>query len=392
MKWKIFFIYLYFITQVHSVLAGNLSARLLIAGPLDLVHTYWGHVGLAIDDEETGQSMLYDFGHFSFEADDFYRDFLLGRMWYLGLESTTEYFTSNYLPDSQYLFYYPLNLGNEKIKEMQILLKERVSPENSRYLYNYFTNNCSTIIRDVMDEVLDGQIKAQTYPIKDRSFRYYTRTGVRPSLSLDIILSFLLGSNTDKTITGWDKMFLPIAIEEFVADMEYIDEYGVHRKVLGEKVILKETQKPSSPENPRLLWPGMLITGIILALLWLFIPDRIIGRVIRTLIVLIIGIPGIVLCFVILFTDHDSAYRNLNVGPSLPTVLLSLIPLFASGWKHRDSIIMGIWSINLAGLILVIILHLSGIINQEAGAFWAFYAPICLAATCSGFLKKLCLR
>ena len=71
-----------------------LDASLIIVGPGDPLYTYWGHIGISIENRETGENLFYDFGNFSFYSDHFYQDFTMGRMMYLGLVTPTDYFIS----------------------------------------------------------------------------------------------------------------------------------------------------------------------------------------------------------------------------------------------------------------------------------------------------------
>src|SRR3546814_10904507 len=41
------------------------------------------------------------------------------------------------------------------------LLAENAKPENARYGYDYFTDNCATRVRDAIDTALGGSLKSQ---------------------------------------------------------------------------------------------------------------------------------------------------------------------------------------------------------------------------------------
>ena len=103
----------------------------------------------------------------------------------------------------------------------------------------------------------------------------------------------------------------------------------------------------------------------------------------RAFIILSIGLPGLILGFLMAFTDHAASYRNINIWPSFPTVLIGLIPLVAAIGKG-EVWLSWIWTVNLAGLLLAVFLMLSGIYMQDAFAFWAFFAPLTLAASRPG--------
>ncbi|PIE04547.1 MAG: hypothetical protein CSA76_03625, partial [Spirochaetales bacterium] len=141
---------------------SNLSASIIIVGPGDPIYTYWGHIGIAIEDSETGEDNFYDFGNFSFYSDNFFKDFILGRMLYLGMKAPTELFLNYHLTLNRNLTVYPLYMGNAELRRMQERLEWWVRPENQEYLYDYYYQNCSTIIRDVLDEAIGGALREAT--------------------------------------------------------------------------------------------------------------------------------------------------------------------------------------------------------------------------------------
>src|SRR3546814_12872114 len=49
-----------------------------------------------------------------------------------------------------------LNLTPEQATRLAQALAEEARPENARYRYDYFTDNCATKVRDAIDGALDG--------------------------------------------------------------------------------------------------------------------------------------------------------------------------------------------------------------------------------------------
>jgi hypothetical protein len=381
--------------------AQELKASLIIVGPGDPLYTYWGHIGIAVEDTRTGESLFYDFGNFSFFSENFYQDFAMGRMMYLGFVDHTERFLSYTLRENRDVSIYPLNLGEAELAELDQVLKWWVQPENREYLYDYFRNNCSTIIRDILDNLTGGQLKKFSEVRPDRTFRHYARTGSDPSFFSEVLLHYLLGADLDLQISGWDKMFIPQSVADFGSELTYTGRDGVSRQLVDREIVLVKSDRRPVPEKPRLLWPAMLIMGIATGLLWLFagmaavrpgVPRglRSAGLIFRLLISLLIGIAGLMLGFLMVFTDHTAAYRNLNLGPAFPAVLAGLILLFpprrktAEARKRREKLLSWLWTLNLAGLLLAVLLRLSGLSIQDSFSFWAFFGPLNLAASRAG--------
>ena len=392
------------ISAVTSYGRNHLGASLIVVGPGDPVYYYWGHIGIAVENRDTGENLFYDFGNFSFYSENFYRDFAMGRMRYLGFVTPTDAFLQRSLGENRDLAVYPLDLGPEELEELDRTLRWWVLPENREYLYDYFLNNCSTILRDILNDVTDNQLKRATEDTRDLNFRHYARTGAHQSRIMEIVLHFTLGSRNDKPISAWDLMFLPEAMGRILLDFTYTGRDGVQRTLAREKTVLQISSRTPVPEKPRAIWHIMFAAGLASAALWAFSSEWKRGGFIRVPIILIAGLPGLAVGFFTLFTDHVSGHANINLWPAFPALLTALLPLGMQRWWRREEImdmavilpsamrrwrkneeIMSwIWTVNLAGLAAAMVLSLSETYRQDAGAFWWFYAPLTLTASRPG--------
>lgn len=385
-----------------SLSASEKKAFLIIQGPGDPIYTYWGHIGIAIEDPESGVSSFYDFGNFSFHSENFYLDFAMGRMLYLGMETPTGFFINYSLTEDRDLAAYPLNFGEEEIEILHARLEWWMLPENREYLYDYFLDNCSTIIRDVLDEAVGGSLKEAAAEDIGVSFRHLARTGAHPSVAAELLIHFLLGPAQDHVIDEWEWMFLPEAVALAAADFDYTGRDGVRRRLIGDPVVYRESTRDPVPSDHRTLWPLLLMIGLLFGAVWTAgtLTEgrarslRIAAVISGIMIILVVGLPGLVLGFMMLFTDHAAAYSNLNVGPALPTVLAGIVTLIRmqgrTGSERRklENRLSILWSVNLAGLLAVMIIRAAGASRQDAFAFWAFYLPVLTAASWPGLMLR----
>ena len=387
---------------VGQLPAAEKEAHLIIVGPGDPIYTYWGHIGIAIDDPDSGISSFYDFGNFSFHSDNFYIDFAMGRMLYLGMETPTGYFISYSLTEDRDLIAYPLNLGEPEIEILHQRLEWWMQPDNREYLYDYFLANCSTIIRDVLDEAVGGALAEAATDGIGVSFRHLARTGAHPSVAAEILIHFLLGPAQDNEIDEWEWMFLPEAVAMVAADFEYTGRDGARRKLIGDPVVYRESTRKPVPADHRTLWPLLLAFGLAFGLIWsgsASLDDR--RGSIRTavtasriLIILTVGLPGLILGFMMVFTDHAAVYGNLNVGPAFPTILAGIVTVIRMHGKQvaerrkLEVRLAILWSINLAGLLIVMIIRAAGASHQDVFAFWAFYLPLLIPASWPGLMLR----
>lgn len=87
-------------------------------------------------------------------------------------------------------------------------------PENRRYVYHHFDDNCSTRVRDVIDGALDGQLRSNNLaPVSD-TFRSFGKRGLAEAPLAILFGDVLVGRRADRPLTHWDAMFLPGALHD----------------------------------------------------------------------------------------------------------------------------------------------------------------------------------
>ena len=97
-----------------------------------------------------------------------------------------------------------------------------IQPENREYLYDYYDNNCSTRVRDVLDDAFGGALKNATVPLPAKqSLRTHTRRMSQADWWLYLGLETVLGWPVDRPVSRWDEMFLPQVLSE-VLDVENV--------------------------------------------------------------------------------------------------------------------------------------------------------------------------
>lgn len=97
---------------------------------------------------------------------------------------------------------------------------ERVATRNEPLTYDAVADNCSTRIRDLVDEAMGGRLAAATQGVPAGSawelFLPYMAHDVGTRLALEI----LLGPHVDEPMDAWQSLFLPERLEAEVAGLE----------------------------------------------------------------------------------------------------------------------------------------------------------------------------
>jgi len=108
-----------------------------------------------------------------------------------------------------------INLGPEEKIRLIELINENLQPENIEYLYDFFYDNCSTRIRDLLEKVLGNSLM---YPPDDPKevFSFRIMAGKYQKLYpwLNTGIDMILGTPCEKKAHLRDRMFLPIEMQK----------------------------------------------------------------------------------------------------------------------------------------------------------------------------------
>ncbi len=325
---------------------------LVTYGPGEISWQRFGHNAIWIRDQELGLNHVFNFGFFDFEQEAFFRRFLQGKLLYFSAAQPAEREFSYYIDENRSIRAQRLNLSAEQSLQLAEYLLGEVQPENRDYLYDYYTNNCSTRVRDAMDLALGGLLAAEyETTIADQTWRDHTRRLTADDFWLYLGLEIPLGPGIDRTISRWDEFFIPSELAAAVAVTEIAAPEGSQPLVL-EDVILFESSLQPPPSGPQRWWPRYLLLSMaMLAAAWLaclLLPAVTPMRLVRAWL-LLAGLVGAALLFFWFFTDHQMARLNLN--------LLVFNPLwwFLAAWKWHKRAGIVMLSLSLLALIMVLL-------------------------------------
>jgi len=315
----------------------NLTIKIAVMGPGDELYFWWGHIALVIDDSVTGQSRFYDYGVFTFDREDFFKNFAFGRLWYSSAASSAVNNYALYQHSNRDITLYTLDIPPYKKEQIRDFAENSVLPENRLYRYHHFKKNCTGPILEVLNMATDGQFKEYFDNEPGRfTLRQHVRRHTWFSPVMDWILNFWMGQDIDTPITVWQEMFIPSEIAVRICEFEYTDSHGVSRPLVSKvEELWRSEGRPPVLDVPRRQWPRTLAFSLFLAAVLglVFFIQRsrpALGQValgiFHSLLGAVFGGAGLVLFFLSLFTDHDYTYHNANLLFCNP-LLLAAIPL-----------------------------------------------------------------
>lgn len=354
----------------------------------DEVYALFGHNALVIEDRWTGQSLAWNWGLFNFEDEDFLPRFLRGTMRYSMGPADPGAFLDSYVRANRTVYQNEVHLTQSEAEALDALVRWNFEPANRPYVYHYFQDNCSTRIRDALDQVLGGSIQAH---FESRPFPWSYRQQARHLVQrvgwVDQGLSFLLGSRGDLPRSEYEAMFVPVTLMTLLENFERDEGPGTEsrRALLGPREILFQSSRTELPPTPptfawTLLWVGLggagLLVGLARAAFQRARGAPLVLGVLGAGLALGSGLLGALLVFS-LFTDHGFMHWNLNLFQVHPGHLLLgvLLPLYlVSG---RGGWLLGRTSLALAGLsVLGLLLQGLGALNQGNADVLAWAVPL----------------
>jgi len=376
-KGAIFFIlFLIFVSSVFTQ-GENLTIKVAIAGPGNELYFWWGHIALVIEDSDTGRSRFYDWGLFSFDSENFFTNFAMGRMLYSCGVSSYEANINHLKNINRGIVLYTLDLSGEAKVKVKDFVDNNILPENRNYLYHHFKDNCTGPILKILDIATDGQFFDRLNIEPGRfTLRQHVRRHTWFSPFVDWILNFWMGQDIDLPITVWEEMYLPSEVANQIQNFNYIDSNGMEKPLVSDiEYIFLSEGRPPVLETPFVQWKRELIFGLVLALTLsiLFIiqaKHTAFGQVslgiCHSLFGLVFGGAGLVLFFMSIFTEHDYTYNNINILFCNP-LLLAAIPLgikYAASDNYNkrlkpELLLRLLWLMVTVGIIISMLLKLS---------------------------------
>jgi len=386
----------------------NLTLKIAVVGPGDELYYWWGHIALVIEDSNTGRNRFYDYGLFSFDSENFFYNFAIGRLLYRCGVSSAERNLEVYRRFNRSVVYYTLDLPPETRLKVMDFAEINILPENRQYLYHHFKDNCSTRIRDIVDLATGGQLKEYSGNAKSRfTLRQHVWRHTWFIPPVDWLLSFWMGQVIDTPITVWDDMFLPSEVGKIIDDFWYTDINGERRKLVSSvDVILGSEGRPIVLDVPGRHWPLQFAFGLGLSIIFGFFfflysrninAGRVLAGISMCLCGFIFGTAGLLLYFMSIFTEHDYTYQNANMIFSSP-LLLAAIPLgiiYAFTKKPEklikcDFLLRLLWLFTIAGIFFTMLIKLLPWFYQRNLTDQLLMLPIALVFVCQPVgLKKV---
>lgn len=321
--------------------AAQAAPRIGVAtmAPGEIFFERFGHnaiiVANAQDDGRTpdgrvrSEPLSYNFGFFDMEEAGFVGRFVEGEMMYRLVELPWRDDLQYYLDSGRGVTIQWLDLDDARANALAAALAENARPENARYRYDYFVDNCATRVRDALDRALDGTLKPQlTVRSQGNSYRGEAVRLASPAPWMWLGFDIGLGPSSDVPLSRWEDAYVPMRLAEGLRDARLPDGRPL---VLREERVAPHRIAPE-PGEFALVWWRWLLAGLAVAMAWLWLDARA-PRASTGLALafwLTCGLLGSVMLFLWLGTEHRFAWANRNLLLFTP-LALALLP---GAWRR----------------------------------------------------------
>ncbi|HXI59064.1 MAG TPA: DUF4105 domain-containing protein, partial [Polyangia bacterium] len=146
--------------QAQAQPGDELSVYVMTMGPGDHPFFKFGHNAIWIQDRTTKLSKVYNFGTFRFDSPRLIPDFIKGRLTYWLSVSSLDRTLATYQHENRSVEAQELELEPAEKAALAERLEVNARPEKRNYKYDYFLDNCSTRVRDAIDVVTGGRLRA----------------------------------------------------------------------------------------------------------------------------------------------------------------------------------------------------------------------------------------
>jgi len=359
---------------------GTMRISVLTFGPGDAVFERFGHNALRVQDSATGLDLAYNWGMFSFDEPNFLGRFLSGDTRYWVEAFPTPTLLAYYARQDRESIEQELALTPAQRAEIAALVAENALEENKYYRYDYFLDNCSTRLRDVIDQVLSGSLKGRFTPLRTEwSFRSESVRLTTPDGLAQAGIDIALGPRADVPITAWESMFIPMRLRDYLREVTVPLEDGRTEPFVRDERVLYRAQRPPEPAVRRGLtigaW-GPVLGAWMLILAPVSLASRRRSRVPAAIMAVLFyaatGVLGLLLAGMWVGSAHVFWYNNWNLLLLSPLGLVTAIPaaraVLQGALSKRTTILLGV----LAGGAVLAALLAPFITQRMAGPLLLF--------------------
>jgi hypothetical protein len=329
---KAFVLFLFFITlageKLYSQVAQDTSIYLLTCSPGIATYSIYGHSALRIVIPQLKTDMVCNWGVFDFSTPNFAWKFAKGKLQYLLGVYPYDRFLQEYLMEKRSVFSQKINLDANEKKVILELVQANMRPENRYYRYDFFYDDCSTRIRDLIEKAVGSKL---IYPPDETdripTFREMVGEYQKSYPWLKMGVDLIMGTPGEVKAGFRDRMFLPLSLQRNLTQAVINRDRKMTPLLSFSETVLEFD--PPVVKN-RFYTSPIFVFGLICILI-VFLSAIYMRKKLMNIIDIIIfsafSILSALMIFFNFFTGHQQMKMNLNIVWFNPIIIICLFCL-----------------------------------------------------------------
>jgi len=319
----LFFFIFYFLlfTSASAQDSSRLRISLLTCTPGEELYSTFGHSAFRVIDSSKAfnddwRDVVYNYGTFNFDDDGFYLKFVQGKLLYYVSAERFDIFKDDYqFNQKRGITDQELQLTAAEKIAIQEFLNNNLKEENRYYKYDFFFDNCTTRLRDILKKYRDPSFTQ--IPVMPANSRF--RQAIHQYLDKNnkdwskLGIDILLGQPCDGIMTAEHMQFLPDNL------MKSLDSSKYPMVVSSQDLYPIENANAQKPFfTPFVVFSLFAIFIVLIG----FSKTRFAQAFMQGfdgLFFFLTGLLGIILIFMWFGTDHSMTKNNFNLLWAWPT-------------------------------------------------------------------------
>ena len=286
-------------------------------------YSYFGHTAIRVADPGNNIDVVYNYGAFDFSTPNFVAKFAKGDLQYFVVVHSFSDFINDYTSEKRSVFEQELLISQESKQKLFDNLNTTLASEDRYYTYKFIDKNCTSMVVDVINKSLDGEIitkKGDT----DKTYRSILFPYFNGHFYDQLGTSIIFGTKVDQLGT---KIFLPFELKNSLEKTTFQNHPFVSKT---QTLLHFEKETPSS-------WWNNIYTYLIILGFVVLAHNRIVDKIY----LLILSFIGIFFVAVGFYSLHQELAMNYNVLLFSPLllVLIFLSVIKNKRWTYRFAVL-----------------------------------------------------
>jgi hypothetical protein len=307
---------------LFSQVPNDTTFYLITCAPGTETYSVYGHSALRVVMPGTQSDIVYNWGVFDFNTPNFIWKFAKGRLNYMLGVYPYNRFLQDYMLENRAVISQMINL--EPVEKLRLMLL----PENRNYRYDFFYDDCSTRIRDLIEKILGDKL---IYPPDETDNIPTFREKINHHLTmypwLKMGTNLLMGMQGERKTTFRERMFLPEDLQRNLTQV-VINRNRKMLPLLQSAVTILDFPppdiKPGFFASPIFIFTILFILLVVISA-WL--RNSAVMNYIDIAIFLAFSVISLLMIFFNFFTDHLQMRLNLNIVWFNPFIIFCLYQL-----------------------------------------------------------------